>query len=182
MPQYWRTTLLSPIGQLHLLANQNSLLMLAFEQNLEPLLARILQPGCQTIDGLNNVLRAADVQLDEYFAGERKHFTLPISMRGTDFQNAVWNSLLKIPYGTTWSYSDQAHELKRPNAIRAVGTANGLNPLCIVVPCHRVVAKSGDLSGYAGGKTAKVWLLKMEKSQSFERISKINSLLNGPKL
>ncbi|MEN9827296.1 MAG: hypothetical protein RI953_3041 [Pseudomonadota bacterium] len=180
-PQYWHTTLQSPVGVLHMLANQKSLLMIAFEQNLEPLLARVLPKGCQATFNRNGILDVTLLQLGEYFAGERKNFTLPISSHGTEFQTAVWNSLLQIPYGTTRSYSEQARELKRPNAVRAVGKANGLNPLCIVVPCHRVVAKSGELSGYVGGKAAKEWLLTMEKSHGFGRIHESRSHSDGPK-
>jgi len=108
------------------------------------------------------VLELAARQLGEYFAGERHAFDLPIAPRGTGFQERVWRALLAIPYGTTWSYGQLAHAIGRPSASRAVGTANGANPISIIVPCHRVIAASGALTGYAGGLAAKRWLLDHE--------------------
>jgi len=101
-------------------------------------------------------------QLDQYFAGDRTGFELPYKLCGTPFQLRVWNTLLTIPFGSTRSYTDQAVALRSPHASRAVGRANGLNPLCVVVPCHRVVGSNGDLSGYAGGMAAKKILLALE--------------------
>lgn len=106
----------------------------------------------------------ADVaaQLDEYFAGERKTFDLPLAPRGTPFQRSVWDELLRIPYGATKSYRDIANAIGKPAAVRAVGAANGANPLPIVVPCHRVVGANGSLTGFGGGIDVKRRLLALE--------------------
>ncbi|HET9818964.1 MAG TPA: methylated-DNA--[protein]-cysteine S-methyltransferase, partial [Rhodanobacteraceae bacterium] len=96
-------------------------------------------------------LHAVARQLDEYFAGERQQFDLPLRPSGTPFQLEVWGALLAIPYGETVSYADIARRIRRPRAVRAVGAANGANPLSIIVPCHRVIGSHGDLVGYGGG-------------------------------
>ena len=101
-------------------------------------------------------------QIEEYLNGQRKIFDIPLDLCGTDFQMAVWQALLKIPYGTTKSYSDIAKEIGRPKAVRAVGGAIGANPVPIVVPCHRVIGKDGSLTGFAGGLDIKQQLLKIE--------------------
>lgn len=102
-------------------------------------------------------------QINEYLEGRRQNFDLPLFFNGTDFQNEVWRALSQIPYGVTINYSELAANIKRPKAIRAVGSANGKNPLCILVPCHRVIGKSGALSGYFGGEDIKRELLNIEK-------------------
>jgi len=109
------------------------------------------------------ILTETKRQLTEYFSQQRERFDLPLDWHGTPFQKSVWRILLKIPYGAQWSYSQQAQSLGRPKAVRAVGHANGLNPLSIIVPCHRVISKSGALGGYAGGITKKRDLLDLEK-------------------
>jgi methylated-DNA-[protein]-cysteine S-methyltransferase len=101
-------------------------------------------------------------QLGEYFAGERTRFSLPLRMEGTDFQRAVWRGLLDIEYGETISYGELAHRIGRPGASRAVGLANGRNPVSIVVPCHRVIGSAGSLTGYGGGMERKRFLLDLE--------------------
>lgn len=101
-------------------------------------------------------------QLKEYFAGKRSKFNLPLASGGTAFQKRVWNALHSIPCGETKSYGEVAKSLKSPGASRAVGTANSKNPICIFVPCHRVIGATGKLSGYAGGVKAKKWLLDHE--------------------
>lgn len=101
-------------------------------------------------------------QLDEYFKGKRQTFDLALDLKGTDFQKSVWKALLNIPYGTVKSYSEIAREIGLPNAARAVGSANGANPVPIVVPCHRVIAKNGTLGGYSGGLDIKRKLLNIE--------------------
>ena len=108
------------------------------------------------------VLLAAVSQLHDYFNGTRTHFDFKMNPKGTEFQQKVWNSLLQIPYGTTISYMEQAKQLGDVKAIRAVASANGKNPLWIVVPCHRVVGTNGTLTGYAGGLWRKKWLLDHE--------------------
>jgi len=101
-------------------------------------------------------------QLEDYFAGKRTSFALKLAPRGTKFQRAVWNALAKIPYGTTTTYATIARAIGRPRAVRAVGAANGKNPISIVVPCHRVIGKDGTLTGYAGGLPSKRRLLAIE--------------------
>ena len=108
--------------------------------------------------------RAAATQILEYLEGERTEFDLPLDLRGTPFQRRVWDALLEIPYGETVSYGTLARRLGRPSAARAVGAANGRNPISIVIPCHRVIGRSGDLTGYAGGVGIKKALLELERS------------------
>jgi methylated-DNA-[protein]-cysteine S-methyltransferase len=110
------------------------------------------------------VLRRAAEQLAEWFAGERRDFDLPLRPAGTPFQEEVWRALLAIPYGATESYAALAARVGRPGAARAVGAANGRNPIAIVVPCHRVIGASGALTGYGGGLPLKRWLLAHEQS------------------
>ena len=109
-------------------------------------------------------IKEAHQQLAEYLKGERKSFDLPLRMKGTDFQQRVWNALLKIPYGETRSYKQIAEAIGNPKAVRAVGMANNRNPLLIVVPCHRVIGADGKLVGYGAGIEKKEFLLRLEKS------------------
>ena len=109
-----------------------------------------------------DVLRDAVSQLQEYFDGKRRDFDLKLNPKGTDFQQKVWKSLLEIPFGKTVSYMDQTKKLGDVKAIRAVASANGKNPLWIVVPCHRVIGTNGSLTGYAGGLSRKKWLIEHE--------------------
>lgn len=111
---------------------------------------------------VNNVLIQAQNEIEEYLKKERKVFSLPIKLKGTDFQKKVWNELLKIPYGETRSYFDIAKNINKEKALRAVGTAIGKNPLLIVVPCHRAINKNGNLGGFACGLEVKKKLLKIE--------------------
>lgn len=115
--------------------------------------------------GKARILDRAAAQLGEYFAGERTTFDLELAPEGTEFQQKVWMLLRAIPFGETRSYGQLATKLKRPTASRAVGAANGRNPLGIIVPCHRVIGASGDLTGYAGGLPMKRWLLAHEQRQ-----------------
>jgi methylated-DNA-[protein]-cysteine S-methyltransferase len=116
--------------------------------------------GTHAVDGgpLPQALR----QLEEYFTGKRRDFALPLRLEGTAFQRRVWNVLMEIPYGETWSYGRLARRIDNPNACRAVGLANGRNPLSILVPCHRVIGADGSLTGYGGGVERKRWLLAHE--------------------
>lgn len=109
------------------------------------------------------ILTAALAQLEEYFAGERRSFDLPLDLRGTPFQLRAWQALRLIPYGQTSSYGAQARRIGAPAAVRAVGAANRANPISVIVPCHRVVSAAGQLAGFAGGISAKQWLLGHEK-------------------
>ena len=106
-------------------------------------------------------------ELDSYFEGNLRHFTFPYKITGTDFQSKVWNELLNIPFGETISYCELSKRIKNPAAVRAVGSANGSNPLSIVVPCHRVIGSNGKLIGYGGGLWRKKWLLDHEKSVKY---------------
>jgi methylated-DNA-[protein]-cysteine S-methyltransferase len=111
--------------------------------------------------------RAVAAQLGDYFAGKRRSFDLPLNLRGTEFQLAVWNELLNVPYGETITYAELARRIGRPSAIRAVGAANGANPIPIIVPCHRVIGSNGTLTGYGGGIDRKQWLLAHEGRRLF---------------
>ena len=104
-------------------------------------------------------------QLEGYFTGTRREFTVPLVVSGTDFQRAVWRELSRIPYGSTSSYGELATAIGRPSAARAVGAATGLNPISVIIPCHRLVGAKGTLTGFAGGLDAKRWLLRHEQSQ-----------------
>ena len=112
--------------------------------------------------GTSEVIEKAARQLDEFFAGKRKEFDVPLLFVGTDFQKTVWNELLEIPFGKTVSYGEMAKRLDIPNAVRAVANANGANALSIFVPCHRVIGSDRSLTGYGGGLTAKKYLLELE--------------------
>ena len=113
-------------------------------------------------DAGSGPLPATIRQLREYFAGQRRGFDLPLRFHGTEFQQRVWNMLTEIPYGATWSYGELAKHIDNPHASRAVGLANGRNPIAIVVPCHRVIGADGSLTGYGGGLERKLWLLAHE--------------------
>lgn len=115
-------------------------------------------------------LEQAVSEIVEYFSGKRRHFTFKLNPKGTEFQQKVWESLLKIPFGTTVSYLKLAQALGNPKAIRAVAAANGKNPLWIVVPCHRVIGSDGSLTGYAGGLGRKKWLLEFENPGQQQRL------------
>jgi AraC family transcriptional regulator of adaptative response/methylated-DNA-[protein]-cysteine methyltransferase len=118
-----------------------------------------------TREGENPHLYLLSQQLKEYYEGHRHEFTVPLVMSGTAFQMEVWRSLLKIPYGNTRSYMQQAITLGDPKAVRAVAHANGMNPISILVPCHRVIASNGQLTGYGGGLWRKKWLLDLEQGK-----------------
>ena len=146
----------SPMGKLTIQACDKGLLGAWFEK-------QTTQPNKLGIRSNDHpILKQARSEYAEYFAGKRKHFTLPIAVEGTRFQQQVWQILTMIPFGSTWSYLDIAHAIGNPKAVRAVGLANGKNPISIIVPCHRVIGKNGSLTGYAGGIEIKEKLLKHE--------------------
>ncbi|UJF18984.1 methylated-DNA--[protein]-cysteine S-methyltransferase [Vibrio sp. SS-MA-C1-2] len=111
----------------------------------------------------DEICQQAYQQLDQYFKGQRTEFDLPIDLQGTPFQLSTWKALQSIPFGETISYGEQANRMENPKAVRAVGAANGKNPISIIIPCHRVIGKNGKLTGYAGGLDRKEWLLDFEK-------------------
>jgi methylated-DNA-[protein]-cysteine S-methyltransferase len=148
----------SPVGKLKLVASDKGLVAILW-QNERP--NRV--PLTELVEDADlPILTKAEQQLNEYFAGKRKTFNLPLDMRGTPFQKNVWEALLAIPFGETRSYGDLAKQLGTPSASRAVGAANGRNPISIVVPCHRVIGSSGKLTGFAGGLETKAHLLGLE--------------------
>jgi methylated-DNA-[protein]-cysteine S-methyltransferase len=146
-------TMSSPLGLLRLYAQDDELAAIALPD----------RPAPDARPGSGGVLALAARQLAEYFAGERRTFDVPLSPHGTAFQQRVWRALLAIPYGQTRSYGELARAIGRPAAARAVGAANGRNPIAIVVPCHRVIGASGALVGYGGGMAAKRYLLDHEQ-------------------
>lgn len=154
------TTLFSsPVGSLTLVASDDGLVAVLWE-NDDPARVRLSATRTQPDHG---VLCQATVQLGDYFAGTRQQFDLPLDFRGTAFQQRVWAALLAIPFGETRSYGAIAHTIGQPTASRAVGAANGRNPLSIIAPCHRVVGSNGALTGFAGGLAAKTWLIEHER-------------------
>lgn len=149
MSQY-RTGLTTPIGQLLIEATDQGVSKVIFSESIEP-------------EVLNLHTEQALVQLTEYFAGKRKEFDLTLDAQGTPFRQRVWQALHQIAYGHTASYRDIAESIDNPKAVRAVGAANGANPISIIVPCHRIVGADGSLTGYAGGLERKKWLLEFEQ-------------------
>ena len=143
----------SPVGALWLCAEDERLVGLYLPDRPAP-------PGPS---GRGGVLARAAAQLTEYFAGERRDFDLALAPSGTEFQRAVWHALADIPFGATCSYGDLARAVGRPSASRAVGAANGKNRIAIILPCHRVIGASGELTGYGGGLPMKRWLLDHER-------------------
>ncbi len=150
-------TIASAVGPLKLVASPNGLAAILWEaerQNRVRLLAME--------EGDHPVLLETARQLDDYFAGRRTAFSVPLDFAGTGFQKKVWQALLTIPFGETRNYGQVAAQIGLPAAVRAVGAANGRNPVSIIVPCHRVIGADGALTGYAGGLEAKAWLLGLE--------------------
>jgi len=155
---FFRTA--SPVGPLFLAASEKGLVRLEFQARTMKLDPRVeLRESKQA---LAPYMR----ELDEYFAGERREFNMPLDLRGTPFQLACWRALLAIPYGETCSYANIARAIGHPQAFRAVGMSNNRNPVAIVVPCHRVIASGGSLCGYGGGLDLKRKLLDLEQAQT----------------
>jgi methylated-DNA-[protein]-cysteine S-methyltransferase len=147
----------SPVGPLLIAGDGDGVRLIEFHNPRHP-----VRPGAQWREGDNAVLQALQQQLQEYFAGLRRRFDLPLAPQGTDFQRQVWWELAEIPFGGTISYAVLAQRVGRPNATRAVGAANGRNPLPIVLPCHRVIGANGSLTGFGGGLPTKQFLLQLE--------------------
>lgn len=155
---YAYKTIDSPAGTLKLVASDRGLAALLFrddDASLAPLTPLAEQPD-------HPILLETEKQLRQYFAGTRQRFTVPLDFNGTEFQKKVWEALLTIPFGETRSYGDIARQLGNPTASRAVGAANGRNPISIIAPCHRVIGSNGKLTGYGGGLDVKEMLLALE--------------------
>ena len=158
MQQYY-TLINSPIDELTLVSNGEALTGLYTQgsHKLKKILSELKKD--------DKPFREAKKQLRAYFAKELKDFDLPLDPQGTDFQRKAWKALLRIPFGQTRSYQQQATAIKSPKAVRAIGLANGKNPISIIVPCHRVIGSNGKLTGYGGGLPRKRWLLEHEAAQ-----------------
>jgi len=158
MMAYYCKLIESPVGELTLIASANGLAAILWE-NDDPDRVRL---GPLVEDPDNPVLVETARQLREYFAGRLRAFDVPLDFKGTEFQKSVWQALLTIPFGETRSYGEIARQIGRPTAFRAVGAANGRNPISIIAPCHRVIGSNGALTGFAGGLEAKEHLLGIE--------------------
>ena len=151
----------SPIGTLTLVSDGEAIVYLEFENNK--------YPAPKFPKGEDAIIKQAKKELDLYFAGKLKDFTVPVKPDGTEFQRACWKALTKIPYGATRSYGEQASKIGKPKAVRAVGLANGRNPIPIIIPCHRVIGANGSLTGFGGGLPTKQFLLELEQGQQLFR-------------
>jgi methylated-DNA-[protein]-cysteine S-methyltransferase len=148
----------SPVGKLKLVASTDALVAVLWEKE-QP---KRIKLDTAKLDPRNPILLETERQLGEYFAGARTRFEVPLELRGSEFQNRVWRALTEIPFGQTRSYFDLAKTIGSPKACRAVGAANGKNPLPIVIPCHRVIGADGTLTGFGGGLETKATLLALE--------------------
>lgn len=158
----------SPVGQLKLIASDKGLAGVLWKNDRD---ARVPHLSGAMEDASNTILLEAEKQLKEYFAGTRKVFDLPLDFVGAEFNRKVWSALLAIPYGETRTYGQIARVVGSPDALRAVGAANGKNPISIIAPCHRVIGASGKLTGFAGGLEAKAYLLNWEGNDLFSKAS-----------
>ncbi|MBA2932482.1 methylated-DNA--[protein]-cysteine S-methyltransferase [Sphingomonas sp. CGMCC 1.13654] len=162
-----RKTIASPVGALTLVASDDGLVAILWE-NDTPDRVRL---GLLADTPDHPVLVQTERELGDYFVGRRTAFSVSLDMRGTDFQQSVWRALLTIPFGETRSYADIAQQIGKPTATRAVGTANGRNPISIIAPCHRVIGSNGSLTGFAGGLKAKEYLLGLESPGTPRRLT-----------
>ncbi len=159
----WKTSLPSPVGTLQVYADEKGICGLLWPDSEDK---RFTGSAAEPVkpDRIP-VFKKLGTQLDEYFVGSRKRFDLPLNLQGTEFQVAAWNALLEIPFGKTRTYAQQAANIGRPKAVRAIGAANGKNPISIVIPCHRVIGSNGSLTGFAGGIDVKRFLLDHESNE-----------------
>lgn len=156
-----RRTCEAPFGVVTVVGSELGIRFVMFANDAHPKPLQNLHISDTEIhDSVNDAI----TQLDEYFTGSRRDFDLPLDLRGTEFQVAAWRALADIPYGHTASYGQQAASIGRPKAVRAIGGANGRNPVAIVLPCHRIVGADGSLTGFGGGIAVKKWLLDHEQS------------------
>jgi methylated-DNA-[protein]-cysteine S-methyltransferase len=160
----YKATYHSEIGSLEIVGTETSITVIRFVESGES--------GSEPAPtNLSPVVAECLSQLEEYFRGKRQEFSVPLKPSGTEFQQAVWRELLHVPYGQTVSYLDIAQRLGNKKAIRAVGAANGQNPIVIIVPCHRVIGSNGQLTGYGGGLWRKAWLLNHEQQFSGQQLA-----------
>jgi AraC family transcriptional regulator of adaptative response/methylated-DNA-[protein]-cysteine methyltransferase len=162
------TRLSTPLGQMYAGANEQGLCLLEFidRKMIDDQIAQLQkQLQARFVTGVNRHLSALEVQLAEYFAGERHHFDIALDVRGSEFQQKAWQALQQIPYGETRSYAQQAVAVGNAKAVRAIASANAKNRIAIVIPCHRVIAKDGGLAGFGGGVWRKKYLLDLEKQK-----------------
>lgn len=156
---FHRATVGAPFGTLTVVASDLGVRYVMFEADAHP---KPLQ-ALDIVDAPHPVLDAACTQIGEYLGGKRRAFELPLDLLGTEFQVAAWRALADVPYGRTASYAQQAASIGRPTATRAIGAANGRNPVAVVLPCHRIVGADGSLTGFGGGLPVKKWLLEHEQ-------------------
>lgn len=148
----------TPLGKLTLVADDAALKEIFWSgEDIQPV------AGVMPHQGNNALLDQASSELIDYFNGDLTAFTVPLAPEGTAFQQAAWQALCRIPYGETRSYAEQAHAINKPKAVRAIGAANGRNPIPVIIPCHRVIGSDGSLTGYAGGLAIKTYLLELER-------------------
>lgn len=165
----YRVDISTPIGSMQACATDQGICLLKFDANRGNERLKTLANRLEVkliIPEENHHLTLLQQELDEYFHGKRRLFSVSLDFKGTEFQQTVWNMLQEIPYGTTRSYMQQANLMNNPKGIRAIASANGSNPIAIVVPCHRVIGSDGSLTGYAGGLHRKKWLLNHEREHS----------------
>jgi len=155
-----QTKLSTPLGALWLVASHRGLTGLFWKMQNFPMMTS----ENAALSSSSLILKKALIELKQYLEGKRTRFKIPLDLEGTDFQKHVWAELIKIPYGKTCSYKEIAIKISNPKAVRAVGSANGKNPVCIIIPCHRVIADDGSNGGYSGGQEKKRWLLRLEQN------------------
>jgi methylated-DNA-[protein]-cysteine S-methyltransferase len=161
VPIFSRRTCEAPFGVVTVVGSDLGIRFVMFSNDAHPKPLEMLHISeIEIHESVNDAI----TQLEEYFAGSRHDFELPLDLQGTEFQIAAWNALAEIPYGRTASYGQQAASIGRPKAVRAIGGANGRNPVAIVLPCHRIVGADGSLTGFGGGIEVKKWLLDHEQS------------------
>lgn len=170
----YKKNIKTPLGDMIACASENGVCFLDFvdRKNFEKLFYSMVNKlDGEIIELLNkeskkpyDIIIRLEKELNEYFSGKRKEFTVPLITTGTEFQNKVWDELIRIPYGKTISYKEEAERINQKNAFRAVANANGKNKLSIIIPCHRVIANNGKLSGYGGGIDKKEFLISLEKN------------------
>ena len=165
MIKIYSKTISTPIGNMFAVATRKGICMLEFEDKPGRIKKHAFAHLFDTTNGSNYKLDKLESELNRYFNKKLKEFTVPLDLAGTEFQVRVWESLLDIPYGNTRTYGQQAEKLGDTDAVRAVASANGRNPISIIVPCHRVIGSDGKLTGYGGGLWRKQFLLELESKQ-----------------